>query len=42
VHVLGRDQIFDNGAARDLLRWTPRVGYEAGLATTVAWLQPAC
>jgi nucleoside-diphosphate-sugar epimerase len=38
VHVLGRDQDFDNREAREVLGWEPRVGYEDGLAATLAWL----
>ncbi len=39
VHVLGRNQDFSNRKARELLGWEPRVGYAAGLATTLAWLK---
>jgi ornithine--oxo-acid transaminase len=39
VHVLGRDQDFSNRKARELLGWEPRVGYDAGLEATVAWLR---
>jgi nucleoside-diphosphate-sugar epimerase len=39
VHVLGRNQDFSNHKARELLGWEPRVGYDAGLAATVAWLR---
>jgi ornithine--oxo-acid transaminase len=39
VHVLGTDQDFSNRKARELLGWEPRVGYEAGLEATVAWLR---
>jgi nucleoside-diphosphate-sugar epimerase len=39
VHVLGHDQDFSNERARELLGWEPRVGYPAGLAATLAWLQ---
>ena len=39
VQVLGRDQDFSNRKARELLGWEPRVGYDAGLAATVAWLR---
>jgi nucleoside-diphosphate-sugar epimerase len=39
VQVLGRGQSFDAGKAREVLGWTPRVGYEDGLQATVAWLR---
>ncbi len=39
VHVLGADQSFDNGKLRRLLGWRPRIGYEAGLEATLAWLR---
>ena len=39
VQVLGRDQWFSNSRARELLGWEPRVGYEDGLAATLAWLR---
>ena len=39
VHVLGVDQDFSAARARELLGWTPRVGYEAGLEATLAWLR---
>ena len=39
VHVLGRDQDFSNRKARELLGWSPRVGYADGLGATVAWLK---
>lgn len=39
VQVLGRDQDFSNAALRRELGWEPRVGYEDGLAATVAWLR---
>jgi ornithine--oxo-acid transaminase len=39
VHVLGTDQDFSNRKARELLGWEPRVGYEAGLEATLAWLR---
>jgi nucleoside-diphosphate-sugar epimerase len=39
VQVLGNDQSFSNRKARELLGWEPRVGYEAGLEATVAWLR---
>jgi ornithine--oxo-acid transaminase len=39
VHVLGRDQDFSNRKAREMLGWEPRIGYAAGLETTLAWLQ---
>lgn len=38
VQVLGRDQDFANGKARELLGWSPRVGYADGLAATLEWL----
>lgn len=38
VQVLGRDQDFSNRAARELLGWSPRVGYADGLAATLEWL----
>jgi nucleoside-diphosphate-sugar epimerase len=38
VQVLGVDQDFSNRKARELLGWEPRVGYEDGLAATLAWL----
>jgi nucleoside-diphosphate-sugar epimerase len=41
VYVMGRDQDFDNGKARALLGWEPRVGYAAGLQATLAWLSEA-
>jgi ornithine--oxo-acid transaminase len=39
VHVLGRNQAFSTSKARELLGWEPRIGYEAGLAATLAWLR---
>jgi nucleoside-diphosphate-sugar epimerase len=39
VQVLGRDQDFSCEKARELLGWEPRVGYEAAMAATVAWLK---
>jgi nucleoside-diphosphate-sugar epimerase len=39
VQVLGRDQDFSNRKARELLGWEPRIGYEAGLEATLAWLR---
>jgi nucleoside-diphosphate-sugar epimerase len=39
VHVLGRDQDFSNRRARELLGWTPRISYAAGLDATLAWLR---
>jgi ornithine--oxo-acid transaminase len=39
VHILGHDQDFSNRKARDVLGWAPRVGYDEGMATTVAWLR---
>jgi nucleoside-diphosphate-sugar epimerase len=41
VYVLGRDQDFDNGRARALLGWEPRVGYSEGLRATLGWLSAA-
>jgi acetylornithine/succinyldiaminopimelate/putrescine aminotransferase/nucleoside-diphosphate-sugar epimerase len=39
VHVLAKNQDFSNEKARELLGWEPRVGYQAGLEATLAWLQ---
>ena len=39
VHVLGNNQDFSNRNAREMLGWEPRVGYSAGLETTLAWLR---
>jgi ornithine--oxo-acid transaminase len=39
VQVLGKDQSFSNRKARELLGWSPRVDYAAGLEATVAWLR---
>jgi nucleoside-diphosphate-sugar epimerase len=39
VQVLGREQAFSNRKLRQTLGWEPRIGYEAGLRATVAWLQ---
>jgi acetylornithine/succinyldiaminopimelate/putrescine aminotransferase/nucleoside-diphosphate-sugar epimerase len=39
VQVLGINQDFSNHKARELLGWKPRVGYEAGLEATLAWLR---
>jgi ornithine--oxo-acid transaminase len=39
VQVLGRNQDFSNRKARELLGWEPRVGYQAGLEATLAWLR---
>ncbi len=39
VQVLGVDQDFSNRKARQILGWTPRVGYAEGLAATLAWLE---
>lgn len=39
VQVIGRNQSFSNAKARELLGWSPRVGYEQGLAATLAWLR---
>lgn len=38
VQVLGKNQDFSNRRAREALGWTPRVGYQAGLEATIAWL----
>jgi len=38
VHVLGRDQQFSNLKLRQTLGWEPRVGFDEGLAATLAWL----
>lgn len=38
VQVLGIDQDFSNGKAREVLGWEPRVGYAAGLEATLGWL----
>jgi ornithine--oxo-acid transaminase len=39
VDLLGRDQVFSNRKAREVLGWAPRVGYDDGLAQTVRWLR---
>ncbi len=39
VHVLGRNQSFSTRKAQELLGWEPRIGYEAGLEATLAWLR---
>ena len=39
VHIMGTDQDFSNRKAREVLGWEPRVDYEQGLQTTVAWLR---
>jgi nucleoside-diphosphate-sugar epimerase len=39
VHVLGRNQAFSTRKAREILGWKPRIGYDAGLAATLAWLR---
>ncbi len=39
VQVLGSDQDFSNGRARDLLGWEPRVDYATGLQATLEWLR---
>ncbi|MDA8069172.1 MAG: oxidoreductase, partial [Actinomycetota bacterium] len=39
VQLMGIDQSFSTARARELLGWEPRVGYEAGLAETLAWLR---
>jgi nucleoside-diphosphate-sugar epimerase len=36
---MGTDQDFSNAKARELLGWAPRVGYDQGMETTVAWLR---
>jgi len=41
VYVMGRDQDFDNGRARAVLGWEPRVGYDEGMQATLAWLNAA-
>jgi nucleoside-diphosphate-sugar epimerase len=41
VYVMGRDQDFDNGRARAVLGWEPRVGYAEGMQATLAWLNAA-
>jgi acetylornithine/succinyldiaminopimelate/putrescine aminotransferase/nucleoside-diphosphate-sugar epimerase len=38
VQVLGRNQDFSNRRASEMLGWSPRVEYEAGLEATVRWL----
>jgi nucleoside-diphosphate-sugar epimerase len=38
VQVLGKDQDFSNRKAREVLGWTPRVDYRAGLDATIDWL----
>lgn len=39
VDVLGRDQDFSTGKARETLGWVPSVSYEDGLAATLDWLR---
>ncbi len=39
VHIMGTDQDFSNRKAREILGWEPRVGYDQGLESTVAWLR---
>jgi ornithine--oxo-acid transaminase len=39
VHILGRDQAFCNRKAREVLGWSPRIGYADGLDQTVRWLR---
>jgi acetylornithine/succinyldiaminopimelate/putrescine aminotransferase/nucleoside-diphosphate-sugar epimerase len=39
VHIMGTDQDFSNAKAREVLGWAPRVGYDRGMQTTVAWLR---
>lgn len=41
VQVLGKNQDFSNRKAREVLGWTPRVGYQAGLDATIDWLTSA-
>ena len=38
VQVLGRDQSFSAAKAEAVLGWSPRVGYEDGMRSTLAWL----
>jgi nucleoside-diphosphate-sugar epimerase len=38
VDVRGRDQSYSARRAREVLGWTPRVGYDDGLEATLAWL----
>ena len=39
VQVLGCDQDFSARKLRETLGWEPRVGYDAGLQATLAWLR---
>lgn len=39
VHVLGAEQRFSNEKLRARLGWEPRIGYQAGLESTLAWLR---
>jgi nucleoside-diphosphate-sugar epimerase len=39
VHVLGRNQDFSNRKAREVLGWSPRIPYPAGLEATREWLR---
>ncbi len=39
VQVLARDQDFSSQKLTALLGWRPRIGYEAGMAATLAWLK---
>ncbi len=39
VQILGVDQDFSNAKLRSVLGWQPRVDYQHGLATTIAWLR---
>jgi nucleoside-diphosphate-sugar epimerase len=39
VQVLGRNQDFSNRKLTERLGWRPGVGYDAGLAATLAWLR---
>ena len=39
VQIMGLEQDFNTTKARSVLGWTPRVGYDAGLEATLAWLR---
>lgn len=39
VQILGRHQDFSNDRLKNVLGWTPRVDYEAGIAATLEWLK---
>lgn len=39
VQILGRDQLFSNRKAREVLGWEPRVSYAEGLDATIRWLR---